>query len=214
LVARALEVDPECLDALVLTALDLPDVERRLEALEQAVEVGRRQVEPFMEGGAGALWQVLQARPFLRVCHALMFEYHSAGRVDRALEMARSLLSLNRPDELGARYPYWGWLLETGRDWEALRSLRDFAQENTAMYLYARALAEFRVRGVDEARPWARRAQEANPPFAGFLRDPEALPGWDVDGFSPGSTEEALALWRLFGPSWRAGGAEAVQRLL
>ncbi len=214
LVARALEVDPECLDALVLKALDLPDVERRLEALEQAVEVGQRQTGHLVEVAAGRLWQVLEARPFLRVCHALMFEFHAAGRLDRALEMARSLLGLDEADELGVRYPFWSWLLEAGRDWEALRSLRDFAGESTAMYLYARALAEFRVRGVDDARPWVRRALEANPPFAEFLRDPEALPGWDVDGFSPGSTEEALALWRLFGPSWRAGGAVAVQRLL
>ncbi len=213
LVERALEVDPECLDALVMKALDLPQVARRLEALEQAVQVGRRQVEPFLEERLGEFWQVLETRPFLRVCHALMFEYHSAGRLDEALGMARNLLILNRRDELGARYPYWSWLLEAGRDWEALRSLRDFAEERTAMYLYARALAEFRVRGAREARLWARQALEANVPFAEFLRDPEALPGWDVDSFSPGSTEEALALWRLFGPSWRAGGAVAVELL-
>lgn len=214
LVGRALEVDPECLDALIVLALDQGDSGRRVARLEEAVRVGHRQVAAHLENDLGRFWQIVETRPFMRACHALMFEYRAAGRVPEALDLAREILRLSEADELGVRYLYWSWLLEAGKDWEALRSLRDTRGERSAMYLYARTLAEFRVRGLQEARSWCLQAVEANRPFAGFLRDPKSLPGWDVDSFAPGSTEEAISLWRLYGPAWRAGGAAAVRALL
>lgn len=189
LLRSALDFDPDCLAALHLQALEEKSPDRRRRALEHCRAVAR---QPSPE-------------PFQLATYALMESHGRVGRLDDALELARELLRLDESDPLGVRYRYWEWLLELGRNEEALASLR-YYDGGDAASLYAHALAEFRVHGAGAARRLAEEAEEAEPGFAALLRG-EGGPWWARK--PPG--EETRALDGRFGGLW---DEEAVRALL
>lgn len=190
---NALEFDPECLGALHLQALEQKNPDRRRRELEQCRAVGRRQ-SPEHPGES-----------YQMATFALMRLHGRVGRLEEALELARELLRIDESDPLGVRYSYWEWLLECGRNEEALASLR-YYDGGDAASLYAHALAEFRVHGAGAARRLAEEAEEAQPGFAALLRgEGNAWPARRaVD-------EETRALNERYGGLW---DDEAVRALL
>jgi len=113
-----------------------------------------------------------------------------SGRIEEALDHYRELLRLNPGDNQGVRYLLMPRLLQLGHDAEAARLLKG-SDEQSANWVYARALLAFRLSGKSSAaRRELREAFRTNSHVPEFLLQDEELPM--PEHYSPGSPEEAI----------------------
>ena len=147
---EALSISPNCADAYVLLAEEEADtIQRALEYYQQGVMAGERALgKAFFEENAGDFWAILETRPYMRARQGLADVLWRLKRQDEALGHYREMLRLNPGDNQGIRYLLLVLLLEIGRADEAAELLKEYADEWSAVWLYTRALLEFRQHGA------------------------------------------------------------------
>lgn len=206
LARRALEISPDCADALILLAHESAgDFKGQIELLGQAVDAGERAL-----GGPDAVmdlapeaWGHLEARPYLRALfgYALM-QWELGARLAAARHLLH-MLELNANDNQGVRYDLLAWLLEIG-DIVVGRSLvTRYKKDRDPIWLWGDALLTFKEQGDDRtARTRLTKALKANRVFAEYLtgrrRPPEDLLELDA----PGEMGEAFELVATMGRAW------------
>lgn len=190
LAREALRLDPDCADAHVLLAESAPLPETALEHYRQAVVAGERRLGlAAFANDAGHFWAISPTRPYMRARHGLAETLRELGRDAEAIEHFGELLRLNPADNQGVRYSLLPMLLETGRDQEAARLLKQFDEES-ANWLYARALLAFRLSGPSPAADRElRSALRFNPQVPEMIAADDMFPMPPT--YSPGSFEEA-----------------------
>jgi len=110
LAKRALRLDPDCVDALVLmNDLDAPMRKARIEGLKKAVEAGERALSvKFIQKNKGHFWLLLETRPWMRALDRLANELKEAGLNLDAIGIYERMLELNPNDNQGVRDPLLG----------------------------------------------------------------------------------------------------------
>jgi len=193
LARQALAICPDCADAYVLLAEHTSEAGKAAELYAQGVAAGERALgQERFERDAGDFWHIIDTRPYMRARFGLAQCLEHLGRTDEAVDHYRALLELNPSDNQGVRDLYIPLLLRLGRDAEAAQFMRDFGDEPTANWMYARALLAYRLSGDSAAaRAELKRALKTNPHVARYLlagEEPDVMP----DSYSLGSHEEAL----------------------
>ena len=193
LAREALEVCPDCADAYVILAEQSGTLEAELDYCAKGVAAAERALgAEVFEENVGYFWGVAETRPYMRARFDLAAALAQAGRIEEAVEHYQELLRLNPNDNQGVRYLLLPRLMELGRDVEAARLLKD-SEEESANWMYARALLAFRLGGKSTAaRRELRAAFRTNPDVPKFLLRQEECPPMP-DCYSPGSPEEAIA---------------------
>lgn len=179
LAAKALELDPECCDALTLLAVARPgDPARLVEALEHAVHCGAKRLgdERLRGEDRGELGGVVEARPYLRARERLYATLLRTERRAEALAHGLGLLELDSSDRQGVRWSLLGVLLEFNRLDQA-RALREsFADDESGQFAWGAVLEEFLRAGPRASRTALARARRVQPDFETALVDASALP--------------------------------------
>ncbi|HKQ56390.1 MAG TPA: hypothetical protein VJY35_00865 [Candidatus Eisenbacteria bacterium] len=212
LAREALRVFPECAEAWVLLAEEMPDLARRIELYRCGTEAAERVLGPGpFEDRIGHFWGVLETRPYMRARAGLAEGLWEAGEHQQAFEHWTDLLRLNPGDNQGIRLVLVPRLIEMGRDDEAAAVLGGYDEDISAMLRYARALVEFRREGDgDLARRWRAAGIRANPHAVKYLIGNEALPGRRPGSYALGSEDEAVLVGFALAASWK-GTAGAVE---
>ena len=146
LAREALAEDPIHIDANILLAESTRAIDRRIELFQSAQRAAATALGDDMDQLAGDFWGFHETRPYMRACHGLAVALAEAGQVSDAIEQYRGMLRLNPNDNQGVRYEIVPLLLEQDRDAEALAVLDEYPEE-TALWLYMKALIEFRRSG-------------------------------------------------------------------
>jgi tetratricopeptide (TPR) repeat protein len=202
LAKQALALWPDCAEAYVILAEHAPTPERALPLYEDAVAAGRRALGADFERFAGALWQHVEARPYMRARLGLAETLQDLGRPDEAIAQMQDLLRLNTFDNQGVRYLLLPMLLERGRRDEAGAVFEAYPDDIGATFAYCAALMEFQEAGDTElARVAIEEAIERNRFVPQFLIDPVEN---HVDHYAIGSEEEAIVSADEMGDAWRA----------
>lgn len=181
---QALAISPRCADAYVLLAEEFArSRDESLELYRQGVEAGERTLgKKRFQAYTGCFWGVLETRPYMRARAGLAQTLWSVGRHDEAIEHYWAMLRLNPNDNQGIRDLLMPCLIETQRDEEAEKLFRQYKDDGMAVWMYSRALLDFRKHGDS---PVANRALEAAikenrfiPPYLlGRKKLPRRLPG-------------------------------------
>jgi tetratricopeptide (TPR) repeat protein len=193
LAKKALEADPNCIDAFLVLA-DLAKSRKAAVALfEQAVAAGERQLGPdFFEKEMGNFWGLIETRPYMRARATLAEALWSMGQRDQAADHLRELLQLNPGDNQGLRYVLTGWLLHLDR-LDELDELLSAYDENSTTWAYTRALLGFRREGDTPAqRKTLQAAKKVNKHVAAYLLGHETLPPEPPALYSPGDRDDAV----------------------
>jgi tetratricopeptide (TPR) repeat protein len=202
----ALAITSNCADAYVLLAEEEADtIQRALEYYEQGVAAGERALgKEFFEENAGHFWGILETRPYMRARQGLADILWRLKRKDEARDHFREMLRLNPNDNQGIRDLLLALLLEMERDDEARELLRQYPDDWTAVWLYTRALLEFRQSGASaSANKSLADALEENPHVPAYLtgrkRIPNRLPslvGWGEESEALAYASDHLNHWR------------------
>lgn len=183
------------------------DKKRRIQLLEQAVNLGRSQLgAEFFEDNVGFFWGLIETRPFMRALVNLADAYRQAHMRDKSLLCYRECLQLCPGDNLGARYLLPALLMEMGRYDEALGFIDEHSDElsYSAFLAYSRALCLIALqRKGPEISKALRQAHSCNTGVPELLLLEGELPLPDSPYCQAGDSNEAIfyavenrMLWR------------------
>lgn len=204
LARKALELDGECTDAQVVRAREEAGPSKA-QIAQLKIIVDRAEARlgtPFLREHRGDLWEIEEARPYLRARMALASLYERSGRAALAVPHLESVLAFDAEDHLGARHRLVCCLLAAGD----LKALAEFLKkregEGSVFMAWAALLARIREGAGKSAEQALLDARRANPYFEEFLTGRRRLPRELPGNPEPGSPEEAAAALKLFGDTW------------
>lgn len=204
LAKRALRLDPDCLDALVVLAdLDAHTQREMIEALQKAVAAGERSLgEKFIRENKGDFWLLLETRPYMRAMERLAALLRGEGiRLD-AIGVYRRMLELNPNDNQGVRDPLLGLYLETGDLKGAREVLEEYKEDASANFAWARVLERFLSADQPGAAAALKIARKANRFVELYLSGQKGIPKEMPEMYSLGSDEEAVLVLDNMAPAW------------
>jgi len=175
---RALEIDPNCVDARLLLAQQAGTPEQSIVALEDVVELAADALGPAVFARCkGTFWAAHETRPFMRAKFDLAQALWAFGDRTPAVRHAWELIELNECDNQGVRLLLVDWLLRM-RDLAGAQALfARFPEDGLAHTHWARALASFLEGGPGEqADRLARDAMRENPYVLPLLLGRDPLP--------------------------------------
>jgi tetratricopeptide (TPR) repeat protein len=204
LAKRALRLDPDCVDALVvLTDLDARTKQEEIAGLRHAVEAGERSLgAKFIRENTGHFWLLIETRPYMRALESLAGTCKSVGLNLDAAGIYEKMLELNPNDNQGVRDPLLGLYLALGDLKGAGRLLEKHKDDAMANFVWGRVLERFLAGDEAGARAALKEARKVNHFVQEYLtakmRIPEELP----EMYSPGSEEEATLCMEHVGLAW------------
>jgi tetratricopeptide (TPR) repeat protein len=194
LAKRALKLDPDCVDALlVITDLDAHTARERIEGLQRAVAAGERSLgEKFVRENKGHFWRLIETRPWMRALEQLATDLVAAGMRADAIRVYEKMLELNPNDNQGARDPLLGLYLAVGDLAGAGKLLQSYDEDGSANFAWGRVLGRFLAgdrTGADQALI---DALAANRFVALYMTERLPLPKGLPEMYEMGSAEEAV----------------------
>lgn len=206
LVKKALAISPDCVDAYNLLAeLTARSTEEAIALYADGVEVGRRVLgEQTFKNDAGYFWGLLETRPFMRSMAGLATTLWEAGRKDEAVRHFQDMLRLNPNDNQGIRYLLLPRLIACGRDNDAETLLRAYGDDGAAIWLYARALLDYRRDGDgSKAERSLKAAVKQNHFVPEYLLDRKKLPRTPPGHYGIGDEAEAILCASEHAAAWQ-----------
>ncbi|MEW5797316.1 MAG: hypothetical protein AB1772_13305, partial [Candidatus Zixiibacteriota bacterium] len=149
LAMEALSISMDCADAYNILAELIPETEEEaIRIYEMAVEAGERALgKKAFKQNVGYFWGLIETRPYMRARAGLAQTLWVAGAKEEAAGHYRELLRLNPNDNQGIRYLVLPCLIELNLDEEAESLMKQFEGDCMAIWLYSRALLDFRKLG-------------------------------------------------------------------
>ena len=184
LAKKALTISADCADAYNLLAEETAEsFEEAIDLYRKGVEAGERALgkKAFKED-VGHFWGLLETRPYMRARAGLAQCLWEVGQLEEAVEHYWDLLRLNPMDNQGIRDLLMPYLIELGRDEEAEKLFKQFEEDGMAVWMYSRALLDFRKSGDSPAADKSLKAAlDENRHVPSYLlgrkKMPRALPG-------------------------------------
>jgi len=193
LLNKALETDPENIDALSmlasLTAEDNEDFARRLEGILKCAKSFFG--EGYFRENRGHFWGLTETRPFMRGKMHLIETLQGLDRLKDAIRHCEEMLLLNPNDNQGVRYILLGLYLETDLLDSARKLLKEYKEDCSAVFAWGHVLERFLSRDEPGALKALKNANKENPFVLDYLTGKKKPPRNAPEYFSPGSKEEA-----------------------
>jgi len=185
LAKKALSVSADCADAYNLLAeATTKSIEEAIDLYRKGVEAGERALgkEAFKED-VGHFWGLLETRPYMRARAGLAQCLWDAGQREEAVEHYYDLLRLNPGDNQGIRDLLMPCFIELGRDKDAEKLFKQYKGDGMAVWMYSRALLDFRKHGDSPAADKSfKAALDENKHVPSYLlgrkKMPRTLPGY------------------------------------
>lgn len=195
LAKRALALDADCVDALVVLAeMEAKTPDEQLAGLQAAVAAGERSLgASFIRQNRGHFWLILETRPYMRAMAQLAEAQRGHGDFADAVKIYEKVLELNPNDNQGVRDPLLYLYLERGDLKGAQRLLRQFKEDGSASFEWARVLERFLAGDRTGASMALKRARRTNPHVELFLTLRESAKE-SPEIYSSGSKEEAVLI--------------------
>jgi tetratricopeptide (TPR) repeat protein len=196
LARKALKISPDCADAYVLLAEETTEeLQEKLDLYEKGVQAGERALGAKMfEEERGHFWGITETRPYMRARLGLAECLWWLERDEEAIEHYQEMLLLNSGDNQGVRYLLIHCLLEHGDHENAATLLKQFEEDNTAVWLYSRAILMYRRGGSSPAATVSLQEALTNNPYVStYLLGKKRLPKLLPEYIQLGQESEAIA---------------------
>ncbi|MBN1902735.1 tetratricopeptide repeat protein [Candidatus Sumerlaeota bacterium] len=204
LLDKALELDPENIDALALLANfaseDDEDYAGRLEGILKCAEsfLG----EGYFEENKGHFWGLTETRPFMRAKQDLVFLLIRLEKKQEAIRHCEEMLELNPNDNQGIRDILLGLYLEIKNLDKARSLLVEYEEDRSAVFSWGKVLERFLSGDKSGALDALKIALTDNPFVQDYLLKKKKMPSHLPEYYSPGSKEEALVFMNCQAMAW------------
>ena len=204
LVKRALALDPDCVDALVLlTELDATSPKAAIEGMQRAVAAGERALgAKFFAENKGHFWGILETRPYMRARLKLAGLLLAVGLEQDAITHYEGILELNPNDNQGVRDLLLGSYLAHGRLEDAQKLLKRYKGDISASFAWGKVLERYLSGDLLGAEKALKNARQGNGFVELYLTGQRELPTSMPDYYSLGSDEEAVICLDSIAAAW------------
>ena len=204
LAKRALKLDPNCVDALVvMNDLDAPTASALILGLQGAVAVGERSLgAQFIRENTGHFWMLIETRPYMRAMEQLAGLLFSEGLHLDAIHIYERMLKLNPNDNQGVRDSLLGAYLCADNLKGAGRLLKKYRDDAGANFAWGRVLERFLAGDQASARAALEEARNANPFVELYMTAQKRAPDNLPETYQLGSEEEAVLCMNAVGRAW------------
>jgi tetratricopeptide (TPR) repeat protein len=204
LAKRALILDPDCVDALVvINDLDARSTRETIAGLQKAVAAGERSLgAKFIEENNGHFWMLIETRPYMRAMERLARVLCADGLNLDAIRIYEKMLELNPNDNQGVRDPLLGAYLAADDLDGAGRLLKKYDDDAMANFAWGRVLERFLSGDLVGAGAALSKARKANRFVELYLTAQKRLPESLPETYSMGSEEEAVLCKDGVGRAW------------
>lgn len=208
LIDQALELDPECTDALLFrwkTTIfkfgelkEIP-IDQLLQAMAsrsqdalRLVEIAEKRLGPeYFEQWHGEFWNI-PSRPYMRVLREHGKLLCADGDNDQARVIYEKMLNLNPNDNQGVRDSLLSLYLEQGDTAAARELFIKYPKDVCAVFCFGRVLERWLSRDFVSAIRLLKEARRDHPFVEECLLDPESVPDDLPEYFLHGEWEEAI----------------------
>lgn len=147
-VIQALELDCDCIAAYEYLGLKDPIIEMGIAYFNMGVTIGREIFGgEFLEEYKGMFWGIHETRPFMRCMQGYASSLYSLGKFEESIAIMEEMIELNPNDNQGIRDLLMLYLLETGEHEKFETYVTMFKDEQSAFYLFNKALSAFINKG-------------------------------------------------------------------
>ena len=204
LAKRALKLDPDCVDAIVVMAgIESDSPRKMIEGLQIAVAAGERSLgAKFIEENKGHFWGLIETRPYMRALEQLASLLRGEGFNLDAIKHYEKILALNPNDNQGVRDPLLGVYLATDNLDAARKLLKGYGEDASANFAWARVLERFLSADQPGAAAALKIARKANRFVELYLSGQKGIPKEMPEMYSLGSDEEAVLVLDNMAPAW------------
>jgi tetratricopeptide (TPR) repeat protein len=158
----------------------------------------------FFRENKGHFWSMLETRPYMRARYELADLLQATGRTSEAIRHFEAMLELNPNDNQGVCDDLLGLYLATDNLEGARRLLREYEEDDSAVFTWGRALERYLSGDQEGAMRALKQARKSNPYVNGYLSGKKRLPPDVPATYSYGSEDEAvLCADTLRGAWWR-----------
>ncbi len=195
LAKKALVIDPDCVDALILLAEETGKTRRSLiEQYRKAVAAGERSLgAKFIKQNTGHFWAMHETRPYMRALEGLAGNLRADGELSESLDTYRKMLILNPGDNQGVRYAALYLLIEVDQDAAAEELYESYSDDGSAWWRFGRALLDFRKSGDTlKTRSSLQDAIKYNPYVPQYLLEIKRRPPTPPGHYGIGDENEAM----------------------
>ena len=192
-IEKALQLDPNCIEAYEYLASREKSAKKALEVVEKGIAIGRKQFGgKFLKENKGIFWGIHETRPFMRCLYKKATILAMEDETAEAVAIMEEMLELNEHDNQGVRFPLLSVLITLGDTEKFKKYDKMFAdEEHSVPMLYSRALFAFKTEGdTPKARKMLKKAFDANPFVVRELFNPN-FQFSGVKSYMAGSPEEA-----------------------
>ena len=193
LAREALQVDPDCVDALAIVAELTRSPAKRLRLFEEAVEAGEKSLgAEFFAENKGYFWGIIETRPYMRARKSLADELLCAERGLEAMQHFEELLKLCPDDNMGVRFDLLQAYLTTDHIEQALDLLNRTSEDAGAIWNWGAVLIHYLLRDFAAATRSLEEARKQNPFVEPYLTRKKRMPAQQPDFFAFGKDSEAI----------------------
>lgn len=147
-------------------------MDEQLPALQRLMETAAKQLEPegYFKEDVGAFWEILETRPYMRVCYTYFDALISCGMMHRAIDEGQRLLELCENDNLGVRYQLMHLYAYMEDEMHALALHKQFDSYEETQMLLPLAVLYYKLNQFDKAEDYIKRLSAVNKDAKKFLR--------------------------------------------
>jgi tetratricopeptide (TPR) repeat protein len=203
---QALELDRHCIDAMVmLCRLTCDSPREMIDLIRDAVRIGAEGLggPRYFEECRGHFWGLLETRPYMRARALLVDLLLKDGRTDEAVRDLEELLDLNPADNQGLRYRLLGCYLMANNLDGARRLFKQYDDEASAMFAWARVLERFLSDDSAGSQAALEEARKTNRHVESFLTGRRKAPSRLPEYYGFGDENEAVICLHEIGPTWQ-----------
>lgn len=206
---EALEVYPDCVDALsMLAKIKGGRTGEYVDEMRKVIEAGRRDLGArCFKQDRGDFWGIIETRPFMRAMAQLGFallDWGTPERVDEAIEVFEEMLELNPNDNQGVRDWLAGCYLARKRYADAQALFERYPDDWLAAPAWARVLLAHVSEGEERAEALLKKARERNGHVEAYLTGSKRRPRRRAGMYSPGDETEAVYCADMLWEAWKA----------
>lgn len=175
LVKKALEVDPDCVEAKIILAVNQDDFMMVYHDLEQALEEEKVRLQKlgfFAKENIGHFYGIFETREYIKAMNSLARIYANDGLIGKAIKLAKEILRLNENDNTGVRYLLMG-LYAYMEDYSSMKKLYNKYSEENLFMLVPFMIYYFKQAKYDEAEKYLDRIKKVNKNFVSYFENME-----------------------------------------
>lgn len=201
---KAVQIDPHCVDALVLLACLLDDPSIRAQNLRDAIQIAEDAL-----GGIQTIMEMpnkqlnVKVQSYTNARGSLARALYQSGDLKASAEEYEIMLVIDDKDIYEAKHPLIALYLETMNLKGADRLLNEFGEDVTGTFCWALVLERLLVGDPAGAKQALADAKKDLPLAAAYIIGKRAMPREIPVDYEPGEPDEAVYCADILGNAWR-----------